>query len=287
MMIEKYIQAGKILRQVKEEVKDKVKMGVKMLDIAEFVEGRIRELGASPAFPCNISINRDAAHCTPSKNDKRIFKEGDLIKIDIGAHIDGYIADMAFTVDLGDHQDLVRAAEEALKNAIEIIEAGVNTAEIGAIIEKTIKDFGFNPIYNLTGHGLKRYVAHAEPTIFNYSIKKGVELKEGMVIAIEPFVTNGVGKVVERSEVEIFSLINLKNVRMKIARDFIKEIFEKYRTLPFAKRWLKNPREIILAKLVKENVLRSYPVLTEVSGGLVSQAEHTVIVKEDGAEIIT
>ena len=286
-MIEKYVQAGKILRKVKEEVRDKVRAGAKMLEIAEFVEGRIKDLGAEPAFPCNISINRDAAHCTPSKNDKRVFREGDLIKIDIGAHIDGYIADTAFTVDLGDNQDLVKAAEEALKNALDIIEAGVNTAEIGAIIEKTVKDFGFNPVYNLTGHGLERYTAHAEPTIFNYGVKKGVELKEGMVIAIEPFVTNGVGKVVERSEVEIYSLINPKSVRMRIARDFIKEIFEKYRTLPFAKRWLKNPREIILSKLVKEKVLRPYPVLTEVSGGLVSQAEHTVIVREDGAEIIT
>ncbi len=286
-MIEKYLEAGRILRLVKEEVRGRIKVGVKMLEIAEFVENRMRELGAEPAFPCNISINEDAAHCTPSKNDVRAFKEGDLIKIDLGSHIDGYIADSAFTVDLGDNDELVRASEEALKNAIEIIEPGISTAEIGEVIEKTVKDFGFNPVYNLTGHGLEQFITHAEPTIYNYKTKKGVELKEGMVIAIEPFVTNGIGKVVEKNVVEIYSLINPKKVRMKMARELINEILKKYKTLPFAKRWLKNPREIIISKLVRERVLRAYPILTEVSKGLVSQAEHTVIIKEGGAEVIT
>ncbi len=286
-MIEKYIQAGEILRKVKEEVRGKIKVGAKMLEIAEFAENRIRELGAKPAFPCNISVNENAAHCTPSKEDESVLKEGDIVKVDLGSHIDGYIADSAFTIDLGDNSELVKASEEALKNAIEIIEPGVMTNEIGEVIERTVKDFGFNPVYNLTGHGLDRYITHAEPTIYNYKTKKGVKLEEGMVIAIEPFVTNGVGKVAERNVVEIYSIVSPKKVRMKIARDLIREITERYKTLPFAKRWLENPREIILAKLVREKVLRAYPVLTEISHGLVSQSEHTVIVREDGAEIIT
>ncbi|ADC66601.1 methionine aminopeptidase, type II [Ferroglobus placidus DSM 10642] len=285
-MIEKHEKAGEILRKVREEVKEKVKPGVKLLEVAEFVENRIRELGAEPAFPCNISINSDAAHCTPKKNDERTFKEGDLVKIDIGAHVDGYIADTAFTIDLGDNEDLVKAAEEALKRAIEVVEAGVSTSEIGRVIEETVKEFGFKPVINLTGHGFLPYVAHAPPTIYNYGIEKGVKLEEGTVIAIEPFVTDGVGKVAERSEVEIYSLLKQKPVRGRIEREILKEI-EKYKTLPFAKRWLTKAPEIILAKLVREKILRSYPVLTEISGGLVSQAEHTVVVEEGGARIIT
>ncbi len=285
-MIEKYIEAGKILRQVREEAVKLIKPGVKLLEVAEFVENRIKELGAEPAFPCNISINSDAAHFTPKANDEREFKEGDVVKLDIGAHVDGYIADTAVTVDLGDNEDLVKAAEEALKNAIDVIHAGVNTAEVSEAIFNTITEFGFKPVINLTGHGLDRYIAHAPPTIYNVKIEKGVELREGMVIAIEPFVTNGVGKVAERSECEIFSLIAVKSVRMKQARQLMDEILKKYKTLPFAKRWL-NASDVILAKLVREGVLRAYPVLAEVGKGLVSQAEHTVIVEENGARVIT
>lgn len=285
-MIEKHVEAGRILRQVKEEVLKLVKPGVKMLEVAEFVESRIAELGAQPAFPCNISLNADAAHCTPSKNDKRVFREGDLVKIDIGAHIDGYIADTAVTVDLGDNGELVECANLALKRAIEVIEPGTTTAEIGKAIEDTAKEFNLRPVYNLTGHGFLPYVAHAPPTIYNYRIEKGVRIEEGMVFAIEPFITNGAGKVTDRREVEIYSVISTRPVRMKIARELLAEV-EKYRTLPFAKRWLSNPREIIISKLVRENILRAYPVLTEVNGGLVSQAEHTIVVRENGAEIIT
>jgi len=285
-MMEKHEKAGKIIKQVREEILKIVEPGKKMLEIAEFAEQRIVELGAEPAFPCNISLNADAAHCTPSKNDSRVLKEGDLVKIDMGAHIDGYIADTAITVDLGEHGELVECAELALKRAIEVIEPGITTSEIGEAIENTAKEFGFKPVYNLTGHGFMQYIAHAPPTIYNYRVEKGIEIKEGMIFAIEPFITSGAGRVSERSEIEIYSVISSKPVRMKIARELLSEV-EKYRTLPFAKRWLSNPREIIISKLVKDGVLRGYPVLTEIKKEPVSQAEHTVIVEERGARIIT
>jgi len=283
---EKHIKAGEILKQIKEELPKLVKPGVKLLEVAEFVENRIIELGAKPAFPCNISINSDAAHFTPKRNDDRVFKEGDLVKIDIGAHVDGYIADTAITIDLGDHDDLVECAKKALENAIEVIHAGVNTAEISAVIDETIREFGFKPVINLTGHGLQPYLAHAPPTIYNVKISKGVELEDGMVIAIEPFATNGVGKVAERGECEIFSLIAVKKLRLKQEREFVNYVLENYKTLPFARRWV-DVSDVILARLVKQGVLRAYPVLAEVGGGLVSQFEHTVIVEEDGARVIT
>ena len=285
-MIEKYEKAGDILKNVKEMVLKIVKPGVRLLDVAEFVESKIVELGGKPAFPCNISINSDAAHFTPKRNDERVFKEGDIVKIDIGAHIDGYIADTAITVDLGDHDDLVECAKRALENAIDVVYAGVNTSEIGAVIEDTIREFGFKPIVNLTGHGLEPYIAHAPPTIYNVRVEKGVELREGMVVAIEPFATDGVGRVVERGECEIFSLVAIKKLRLKREREFLEFIVNEYKTLPFARRWI-DVSDVIIARLVKQRVLRSYPVLTEVGGGLVSQFEHTLIVEEDGARVIT
>ncbi len=284
--MEKHEKAGEILKQLRDEVVKLVKPGVKMLEVAEFVENRIAELGAEPAFPCNISLNEDAAHCTPSKNDQRVFREGDLVKIDIGAHVDGFIADTALTVNLGDHDELVECAELALKRAIEVIEPGITTSEIGEQIESVAKEFGFRPVYNLTGHGFMPYVAHAPPTIYNYRVEKGVKVEEGMIFAIEPFITSGAGRVSERAETEIYSVISSKPVRMRMAREILSEV-EKYRTLPFAKRWLRNPREIIISKLVRDGVLRAYPVLTEIKKEPVSQAEHTVVVEESGARIIT
>jgi methionyl aminopeptidase len=284
--IEKTIKAGEILKKVVKEAEEKVAVGSRILDVAEFIENRIVELGAKPAFPCNISINSDAAHSTPAKGDERVFKKGDLVKIDIGAHIDGYIADMAISIDLGDHGDLIRAAREAVFNAIDVVKAGIDTARIGKVIEETIKNYGFKPVVNLSGHGLLPYIAHAPPSIYNYATQKGIELEEGMVIAIEPFATDGVGKVVERGECEIYSLLNPKPLRLRTMREIVSEISEKYKTLPFAKRWL-NVSDLWISKLVREGVLREYPVLTEVSRRAVSQWEHTVIVEKDCARVVT
>ncbi|MFO7967302.1 MAG: type II methionyl aminopeptidase [Archaeoglobaceae archaeon] len=283
---EKTIEAGKILAQVREETKEKVKPGVKLLEVAEFVEGRTVELGAQPAFPCNISINSDAAHFTPKKADSRVFEEGNVVKIDMGSHIDGYIADTATTIDLGDHEQLVKASQEGLNRAIENVYAGADTANIGAAIEEGIREFGYKPIINLTGHGLQPYLTHTKPTIYNFGTDRGVTLEEGMIIAIEPFATDGSGKVVERGETEIYSFVNPKTVRMKKARELLEEIKE-YKTLPFAKRWLNKASPIILGKLVNEGVIKGYPVLSEAAKGLVSQAEHTMIIEEDGAKVIT
>jgi len=293
--VEKTLKAGEILRKVKKELPEIVKPGVRLIEIAEFVENRIIELGAFPAFPCNISVDRDAAHFTPKRGDERVLKEGSIVKVDIGAHVDGFVADTAVTFDLGsDMPKLAEAAKEALENAISVVRDGVDVSEIGKVIEETARKYGFRPVYNLTGHGLERWIAHAKPTIYNYPAGKGVKLEEGMIVAIEPFVTNGIGKVTDRSEVEIFSLPPevagneraLKAVRMKQAREVLKEAM-KFRTLPFAKRWLKKAPEVIISRLVREGFMRAYPVLAEVSGGNVAQAEHTIIVEKDAAVVVT
>ncbi|MDY6865100.1 MAG: type II methionyl aminopeptidase [Halobacteriota archaeon] len=285
-IFDKYRQAGKILSQVRDEAVGKIVVGASILDVAEFIENSIRNKGAEPAFPCNISLNDEAAHATPSLNDEALFGE-DMVKLDIGVHVDGYIADAAVTVDLSDHPDLVEASEKALSSAIGIIKAGVNTAEIGKIIEETIESYGYKSIVNLSGHGLGRYDAHTPPTIPNKKILKGVQLKEGDVIAIEPFATDGAGRITERGVPEIFMVQNVKPVRSHEARELLKEL-EKYNTLPFAKRWLKTDRlDVGIKQLERAKILKSFPILKEDGNGLVSQAEHTVIVEKDGCEVTT
>ena len=282
IILDKYREAGRILAAVREGAITKVKEGALLLEVAEFVEQSTREKGGEPAFPCNISRNEEAAHATPSIDDETVFGK-DLVKIDLGVHVDGYIADSAVTVDLsGEHKELVAAAEAGLNAAIELIRDGVNTGEVGDAIEQAIRERGYRPVVNLSGHGLAQYNAHTGPTIPNVRYEHGVLLKENDVVAIEPFATDGVGKVEEHGHVEIYSLIKPRPVRVREAKDLLKEI-ENYQGLPFAKRWLPRDRlDLALRTLNNAGALREYPVLREEGGGLVSQAEHTVIVTKDG-----
>ena len=202
-LLDKYKRAGLILSQVLLEARPKVIVGASLLEVAEFVEGLIRSKGASPAFPCNISLDRAAAHYTPSPEDQSTFGEN-MVKLDVGVQVDGYIADAAITVDLSGHSDLTEASQAALEAALDLVAPGVSTAQIGAAIEDVITGYGYKPVYNLTGHGLQRYEAHAEPAVPNKAMERGVILKDGDVIAIEPFATNGLGRISEAPINEIY-----------------------------------------------------------------------------------
>jgi methionyl aminopeptidase len=285
-VLEKHRKAGCILANVIQEARSRVDVDVPLIEVAEFVESSIRSQRAQPAFPCNISLDRMAAHYTPGPKDQSTFGES-MVKLDIGVHVDGYIADAAVTIDLSGHPELVEASKAALDAAIELVSPGVSTAQLGAAIENAISGYGFKPVANLTGHGLGRYSAHDEPIIPNKAIDQGVALKEEDVIAIEPFATNGSGRISESPMIEIFGFSKHRAVRSLQARELLKEIQE-YKTLPFARRWLTGERiDYSLTQLLRSGIIHSYPVLWEVEGALVSQAEHTVIVLSEGCEVTT
>ncbi|HII92843.1 MAG TPA: type II methionyl aminopeptidase [Methanosarcina sp.] len=285
-ILEKYREAGRILKIVRAEAVEMVRVGNTLLQVAEFVENRTIELGGKPAFPCNISRNQEAAHATPKLGDTDVFGK-DMVKLDLGVHVDGYIADSAVTVDLSGNSDITKAAEEALAAAIDLAKPGISTGELGAAIESSIRSYGLNPIMNLTGHGLSQYEAHDDPSVPNRHMEGGLILKEGDVLAIEPFATDGVGAVHDGNWSEIYSLIRKKPVRLPAVRNVLKQV-EEYRELPFAKRWLKPEKlDFALLQLEKAGILHSYPVLLESAGGLVAQAEHTIIITQDGCEVTT
>ncbi len=279
--MEEWIKAGKIGAEILTFAKSQAKPGILLLDLAEKIDKKILELGAKPAFPINLSINHMAAHYTPIKEDKTILNETDILKIDMGAHIDGYISDTALTI--GPNKELIKASEEALKEAIKFARPGVQIRKIGAVVQDVITSYNFSPIKNLSGHQIKRYDLHAGVTIPNYDNGNKAELEEGMVIAIEPFATEGKGKVGEGKPSSIYRLIKKKPLRDPTSKKILNHIEKEYSTLPFCKRWLQNkfPQSAFTLKILEnQGIIKQYCQLPEASKGLVSQAEHTVLVKD-------
>ena len=295
MQTEEYIKAGAIAAEVRENVRKKNWIGKTVYEICEEIEGEIRKRGAKCAFPVNTSINEIAAHYTAEPNDPITVKDTDLVKIDLGAQIDGYIADTAVTVCYDPKFDgLVQASEEALGNAMSMIKTGVKASDIGRTIETTIKQLGFKPIANLSGHSLDQYTIHAGKSIPNIWSIGGFSLSENSAYACEPFVTtdNGGGFVRNGQIKNIFALNSRKKTKNEEADKLLDFIWNNFNMLPFALRWItkeweeKKSKEL-LEILIKKKAVQAYPVLIEVNEQRVAQAEHTFIPNENGAIVTT
>jgi len=284
---DRYMQAGRVAARVLDASRDLVKVDASLLMVANTLEEMIYDAGMKTAFPVNISLNADAAHDTPSLDDTRVFASGDLVKIDLGVHCDGYIADTALTIDLGsEHTLLIEASVAGRDAAIAHVKAGVQIGVLGAYVSEEIVSRGFQPIQNLTGHGLDQYILHMPPNIPNIPKKGGMILEDGMVVAIEPFASTGTGTVDDKMRVEIFSESASRPVRSPGARAILQEIKPRH-GMPFARRQLENYSELGLTRLVKDGILHGYPVLCDEPGSFVSQSEHTMIVTEDGCIVTT
>jgi methionyl aminopeptidase len=269
-----------------------VKVGALVLEIAEKAEDLIRQKGARPAFPCNVSINEVAAHYSPPATDETTIKEGDMVKVDLGAHLDGHIADTAFTVAFGEKAEMVEVIERALEAAIAAVKSGIDIGEIGRAVEETVTAAGFKPIKNLTGHSLAPWNLHAGLTIPNVNERTEQILSAGDVLAIEPFLTDGAGYVEDQKRMYIFRYLRDAPTRLRMSRELLRNVKREYRELPFAERWLakrmsKLRLELTLRELIGAGALWPYYVLAERAKGKVAQAEHTVIVTEDGCEVTT
>jgi len=294
---DKYILAGKIAGSARDFGVKLVKEGVSLLEVADKIEGKIRENGSDPAFPMNISVNEVAAHFSPHHMDTSlVFKKGDVVKVDVGAHIDGYIADTAATVEVGTKKygDMIKASRSALDGAIGMMKPDVNLSEVGRVIQETISSFGFNSIDNLTGHSLEKYNLHSGLSIPNVPDRLNAgKVKVDDVLAIEPFATDGAGHVISDDSSNIYRYT--KSIRQKLVRDsktrmIAKRVQKSFNTLPFAERWctsLFSNVDMTLKKLLFAGCIQQYPQLIDAKKGVVTQAEHTVIITEDGCEVTT
>jgi len=282
---QKYFEAGKIASEALAFARKKLKPGILLFELAESVEQKIAEQGGGIAFPTNLSLDNVAAHDTPSPGDSRVLAAHNLLKVDVGVEVDGCIADCAFSYSQdGGNDKLIGASRAALDAAIAAIAPGVSSRTVGKAISDAITSFGFNPVVNLCGHALDRYTVHAGEEVPNVA-HGSYAFMEGDVFAVEPFATTGEGIVRDHSECQIFSLGQGRS-RLAASRQLAKSV-EKYRGLPFCRRWLSrdNPSmhyDLAISDLVRCGGLQDYYPLAEKPGELVSQAENTVIVTADG-----
>jgi len=285
-------RAGAISREARELGASMVKEGLRYVEVADEVEAFIIRNGAKPAFPVNIGINDVAAHYTPSTEDRGVFQRGDLVKVDVGAHVDGYVGDTAVTVEVAtkNWQPLIESSAKALEMALEMVGDNVSVSAIGGAVERTIKSNGFKPVSNLTGHGMRRFNLHAGLTVPNVDDHSMARVKNEMVIAIEPFATNGGGQVFNDRPGNIYRVLRDRPVRDPKAAELFKAINDNFETLPFCERWCTalNPEApALLHTLVRHGLISSYAILKEVKGGMVSQKEHTVIIVGSKCEVTT
>ena len=293
---ENYKNAGKIAAEAREYGVSLLKPGARVVDVATLIEKKITGNGAGLAFPVNIALNTLAAHYTPWHDDPLVLKKGDVVKLDVGAHIEGYIADTAVTVEIETHHydAMIHASAEALKRVIDAFTTHLALSEAGKTIQTTITSHGFKPIENLMGHGLARYELHSGISIPNVGNLGGkTTLPDESVVAIEPFATNGAGHVISGQGSNIFlckDSIKAKFIRDNKTKVFFDKIQTRFKSLPFAQRWcheLFPNDDVTMKKLSLLGVIKHYPQLLEAKGGIVTQKEHTVIVREEGCEVIT
>jgi len=290
--IEKWKTAGKLARDALHFGRNLIEAEKSMLNVTEKIESFVKKHGGELAFPTNLAVNNVGAHWTPSSKSSEIFCKGDVVKLDVGVHIDGYIGDNALTLEIGtkNYTKMIEASREALNAAINVAVAGVNVGIIGHAVQDTIEKYGYGPIANLTGHRIKRYNLHSGVSIPSIRERGGPTLNNGDIVAIEPFVTDGAGRVGGKRNSNIYHLRQIRKVRDEKATELMKEIQDRYKGLPFAERWLHEFQDDAtknLQKLMRAGIVSYYPVLDELGNGIVAQSEHTLLITNNGNEVLT
>lgn len=293
--LEAYRRGGQIISELRRTIPGFVRKGVPVRELCEQVEAQTVALGGQPAFPCNVGINEVAAHYTAPWDDASVVPKDSVVKVDFGVHIDGYINDSAVTVSLNPvYSSMIQVAQEALRVGVGLVAHGVKFSDVGEEIEKVISQYGCRPIRNLTGHKVERYTIHAGRSVPNVAGPAPGRFEAGDVYAIEPFVTtrDAAGRVEDSDQAFIYRALRERGARSDSAKKMLEHVRKAYRTLPFASRWLhssfgKGVFEEGFPELVKAKCISGYPVLIEASGKIVTQAEHTLVVTENGCEVFT
>jgi methionyl aminopeptidase len=285
--------AGRIAAAARDAGAALIVPGAPVRDVCAFVDDEIVRRGGAPAFPTQSSRNHLAAHYCPAPEDETRYEAGDLAKLDVGVHIDGWVVDTALTVWVGhpgESHPLIDAAQAALEAAIAAAGPLVPVRRLSAAIERTLRGAGLRPMRNLCGHGVARWTVHCPPPIPNLAEDASDRLAIGAAVAIEPFATSGGGLVAEIGRAEVFRLDPLQDDEAGPSEPVLDAI-RAFRGLPFARRQLarfeRGLLERTLTRLLDAGLLHGYPPLAETTGAPVAQAEHTLFVGAEFVEVLT
>lgn len=295
-VLETLKEAGRIAARARDLGARRIVAGARVRDVCVAVEDEIHRRGGRLAFPVQSSRNHVAAHYCPSPDDETVYAEGDVAKLDVGVHLDGWVVDTAVTVNVGGREEnraLVRAAEEALRAAVAALAPGVEVRAVSWAIQRAITSLGLRPVRNLCGHGVGRWTVHCAPPIPNVPDTAPARLPLHAVVAIEPFATDGAGLVREEGRPEVFRLLPERDdgaAGADVDAALLAAV-RALRGLPFARRQLAAlPAAVVergLAALLAQGRLAAYPPLADPAGRRVAQAEHTVYLGPDGAVVLT
>lgn len=308
-ILDKYKAAAQITNAALVKVLSLCKVGADIHKVCQegdaFIEDELKKIFNNKkskkiergiAFPTSISVNQICGHFSPMADESAVLKEGDVAKVDLGAHLDGFIAQAAHTIVVtadgaakvsGKAADVVLAAHNALLAAQRVIREGATNTAVTEAIAKAAEAYGVTPLEGVLSHKVKKHLIDGNDVIINRETAEQkveeIEFAPGDVIGLDIYISTGEGKPKEsefRTTVYKRELDAQYNLKIKSSRAFFAEVNKRFPTLPFAIRAFEDPvgAKVGVKECVEHNLITGYPVLTEKAGEIVAQFKCTIAV---------
>ncbi|GLT92720.1 hypothetical protein SLE2022_105440 [Rubroshorea leprosula] len=313
-VVTKYKSAAEIVNKALQLVIKECKPKAKVVDLCEQGDSYIREqtgnmyknvkrkIERGVAFPTCISVNNTVCHFSPLASDESVLEEGDIVKIDMGCHIDGFIAVVAHTHVLQDgpitgrKADVISAANTAAEVALRLVRPGKKNKDVTDAIQKVAAAYDCKIVEGVLSHQLKQFVIDGNKVILSVAGPEtrvdDAEFEENEVYAIDIVTSTGDGKpkLLDEKQTTIYKRAVDKNyhLKMKASRFIFSEINQKFPIMPFTARALDEKRARLgLVECVNHDLLQPYPVLHEKPGDFVAHIKFTVLLMPNGSDRIT
>ncbi|KAI2625649.1 methionine aminopeptidase 2-like protein [Hypoxylon sp. NC1633] len=311
-----YRHAAETHRQVRQWAQKNIKPGQTLTEIAEGIEDSIRRLVghdglsegdakvAGVGFPTGLNLDHIAAHYTPNAGNKMVLQQSNVMKVDIGVHVNGRIVDSAFTIAFDPKYDnLLAAVKDATNTGVKEAGIDVRLGELGGYIQETMESYEceingttypIKSIRNLTGHTILPYSIHGTKSVPIVKSADSTKMEEGDVFAIETFGSTGNGYVHDEGEVSHYAMRRdapKVDLRLSSAKSLLNVIKKNFGTIPFARRYLDRLGQekylLGLNNLVQSGIVEDYPPLLDKKGSYTAQFEHTILLRPTVKEVIS
>lgn len=313
-VVTKYKSAAEIINKALQLVVSECKPKAKIVDVCEIGDSFIREqtgnmyknvkkkIERGVAFPTCISVNNTVCHFSPLASDETVMEAGDVLKIDMGCHIDGFIAVVAHTHVLqdgpvtGKAADVIAAANTAAEVALRLVRPGKKNKDVTDAIQKVAAAYDCKIVEGVLSHQLKQFVIDGNKVVLSVSNTDtrvdDAEFEENEVYAIDIVTSSGEGKpkLLDEKQTTIYKRAVDKNyhLKMKASRFIFSEISQKFPIMPFTARALEEKRARLgLVECVNHELLQPYPVLHEKPGDYVAHIKFTVLLMPNGSDRVT